>query len=298
MLPEMWCEAKLKRLLLGRENPKRRGITRHYEPRKKAGNHLNSPFSGLTGCSQNSAIGTIADRQSGCLQPPARRLPAVFLSLLWAALIIILGACQVFQGSDTQATLEAGVGIYATESADIQRTMALERAQAQATADAVATTVVEMSYTNQQLLATARVFSEPTVAVVPGVASENAAGMAETTGTRQFGEMGTTTAIRQSDGCANSLQSSFSPDTPRIYVTALVQNLAADVLMNVEWLHEGQIVYTDSWVVSPTGGDFCVWYFITPEDVSFAVGNWVVRLLADGAQVGSTVPFAITDNDS
>jgi hypothetical protein len=68
------------------------------------------------------------------------------------------------------------------------------------------------------------------------------------------------------------------------------------VLMNVEWLHEGQIVYTDSWVVAPTGGDFCVWYFITPEDVTFAPGNWTVRLLADGAQVGSTVPFTITDN--
>ncbi len=213
----------------------------------------------------------------------------------WLGLVVLLTSCQVFQGVDTQATLEAEVQTYATESVSIEQTVESYRLQVQITAVAAETEVWVAGNVNQQLLATARVLSPPTQSVVAGIAAESATDMTGEGDGMRFSEVVTASGVRQSDGCAEQVQTQFSQDSERIYVVAQIPILEPQTVMGVEWLDEGQLVYADSWVAASGGSDYCVWYFITPEDVAFSPGNWSVRLSAGGSILGSAAPFTIVE---
>jgi hypothetical protein len=213
----------------------------------------------------------------------------------WLGLLVILTACQVFQGPDTQATLAAEVQAYATESIAIEQTVGASKLQVQMTAVAAETEVWVAGNINQQLLATARALSPPTQAVVAGIAAEDAVGMMGEGDVMQFAEVVTANSVRQADGCAERVQTQFIQDSARIYVVARVAILEPQTVMGVEWLNEGQLVYADSWVATSGGSDYCVWYFITAEDVAFSPGNWSVRFSAGGQALGSPAPFTIVE---
>ncbi|MBI5666596.1 MAG: hypothetical protein HZC41_01190 [Chloroflexi bacterium] len=215
-------------------------------------------------------------------------------------LLLVLGACQALQRPDMPATLQAEAGAYVAEATAIAQTVQAQQERLAATVDAAGTRVAETNSINQQLLATARVLVPPTPGRTVGSAPEVAGSpmpemmSADGAGTPAFINTGVTGSIRESDGCANGLQTQFTADADRIYVTTRATSIRAGTVMSVEWRYEGQVVYSDTWTVNQDATDFCLWYFITPEDVPFQAGNWSVELAADGSKIEPAVSFSIT----
>lgn len=219
---------------------------------------------------------------------------------LCGLLLIALSACQALRGADMPATLQAEAGAYLAEATAIAQTSQAQQQRLAVTAAAAETRIAEMSSVNQQLLATARVMIPPTPGRTAGSAPELAgsplpdmmsAGVG--TGQQTFTNTGVAGSIRASDGCATGLQTEFPAGTNRIYVTTHAVSIRAGTVMSVEWRYEGQVVYSDNWTVEQDAAGFCLWYFITPEDVPFQAGNWSVQLGADGVMIEPDVMFTI-----
>lgn len=219
---------------------------------------------------------------------------------IWViGLLAFSGGCQVFNAPDVPATLQAEGAAIVAEATLIAETAQADLERIQATVEAGETQIAEMNSVNQQLLATARALIPPTPARAVGSAPEVAdMPMGEmnfgNVVTTEFLNTGVTSSIRNSDGCANSLQNQFTQSVERIYVTTRATQIRAGTVMTVEWTYEGQVVFRDDWTVSRDAVDFCLWYFITPDDVAFSPGRWSVQLFADGRAVPPAVDFVIT----
>jgi hypothetical protein len=228
-------------------------------------------------------------------------------AICWVVLAFWLGACQALQGVDVPATLQAQNDAFATEAAGIVRTAGVERTQVLETAFAAETQVARANNVNQQLLATVQMVMPPTPAVVPGIAPDNSTGgemMMDTAdvgftsalpGIMQFVDTGTTSGIRRSDGCADGYQTEFSRNTPQIYVVSRALTISAGTVMSVDWSYEGQIVLQDTWTVDANAENYCVWYFITPNDVALTPGNWSARLYANGQSIDPIISFRVVE---
>lgn len=214
-------------------------------------------------------------------------------------LLLALSACQVLGRADNQATLQAEAEAYVAEATAVAQTAQARQQQLAVTADAAGTQIAEMNSINQQLLATARALIPPTpgrtVGSAPEVAGSPMPEMMSEGGTvaQAFINTGVTGSVRDSDGCADGLQTQFSASADRIYVTTRATSIRAGTVMSVEWRYEGQVVFSDSWTVDQDAAGFCLWYYITPEDVPFQTGNWTVQLAADGSMIEPTVSFTI-----
>lgn len=212
----------------------------------------------------------------------------------------MLTACQVFRGVDTQATLQVENRAYATEVLALEQTAQVRRAAIDITAQAAATQVAVVDIVNRQLLATVRagetrvpsIQSDVVANATPGVASEQPTSVGTQT---QFVDIGTAATVRESDGCAAGLQTQFSPDTQRIYVTARALNIKQGTEMSVEWLYNGQKIAEDRFSVSRDDDDFCLWFYIDAADVTFSPGEWSVRLLANGTPIDPATSFRILE---
>lgn len=217
-----------------------------------------------------------------------------------AVLLLVLSACQAFRGPDVQATLQAEGAAYVAEATAIAQTAQAQATFIQATVDAAGTQIAETNSINQQLLATARVLIPPTPQRIVGNAPD-ASGVAmpdmagESGGTTGFANTGVTASIREADGCPNGFQNQFSTSAERIYVTTQASSIRAGTVMGVEWRFEGQVVYSDDWTVSQDSTNFCLWYFVTPDDVPFQAGNWSVQLFADGGAIEPSVSFEMME---
>ena len=98
----------------------------------------------------------------------------------------------------------------------------------------------------------------------------------------QFTQVGTASSVRDSDGCAVSLEYSFPANIQRIYITTRALNVKAGTLMHVEWDYQGQSTHTEDWTVPNDDADFCTWFYIEPTGAQFASGDWSVSLTANG----------------
>jgi hypothetical protein len=215
-------------------------------------------------------------------------------------LLLVLSACQAFRGPDVQATLQAEGAAYVAEATAIAQTAQARQSFLQATVDAAGTQIAETNSINQQLLATARVLIPPTQQRVVGSAPEVAGSpmpdmSSSADETTAFTNTGVTASIRESDGCPNGLQNQFSTSAERIYVTTQASSIRAGTVMSVEWRLDGQVVFSDDWTVAQEAANFCLWYFITPQDVPFQAGNWSVQLFANGGAIEPSVSFEITE---
>lgn len=220
---------------------------------------------------------------------------------LWGGvLLLVLSACQAFRGPDVQATLQAEGAAYVAEATAIAQTAQARQTSLQATVDAAGTQIAEMSSINQQLLATARVLVPPTPQRVVGSAPEVAGSpmpdmSSDNSATTEFTGTGVAASVRESDGCPNGMQNQFSTSAERIYVTTRASSIRAGTVMSVEWRFNGQVVFNDDWTVKQDAANFCLWYFITPQDVPFQAGNWSVQLFANGVAIEPSVSFEITE---
>jgi hypothetical protein len=193
----------------------------------------------------------------------------------------VLAACQTLQAPDVPATLQAQDAAYGTAVIALQRTADANRTQVNNTALSAATQVAAIHSVNVQLLATVEAGNPPTSAVVPGIAPETSNAVPQNSdaviaggiGGMAFVETGTTASKRESDGCKAYDQTEFAASTPRIYVITRALHLAAGTLMAVEWLSEGQPVAQGSWTSPSDEQNFCVWFYITPDEVALHLVN-------------------------
>jgi hypothetical protein len=211
------------------------------------------------------------------------------LKKLVCLLLLGLSACQAFTRPDTPATLRAENAGFLVEATSIAETAQADVERVRGTAEAAETIIARTDSVNQQLRATARVVIPPTPLIAGGagaVGTPDASGM-------QFTDLGTTATVRDSDGCANGLQSQFPADTQRIYVTARAVNMKAGTLMGVQWNYDGQPSFSESFVVPIDDDDYCLWFNLDPVAGTFSTGSWSVRLLANETPIEPEVIFTI-----
>jgi hypothetical protein len=228
--------------------------------------------------------------------------------LLFTALIIgmaLIGACSAFNTTDTAGTAVAQATSLVAEATTIRQTIQAQAAQVEATALAAETYVMEREAINAQLLATMRAAIPPTQQVIqqndggtPGLNDvPNVQGDGNTAdagiGTR-FTQVVTTDAVSDADGCAIGSRTSFTSSDARIYIVTRALNITAGTEMSAEWSYEGTVVYDlDVFTVTENDDDFCLWFYIDPESVTFSPGSWSVQLFANGVAVEPALTFTI-----
>ena len=216
-----------------------------------------------------------------------------FLILICVGAVAASG-CGALAAPDTAATLQAENLGFVREATQIAQEGAANKAVVAATAAAAATRVAELQGVNTVLLATVRAGDPPRQEV--GVVARTGGrpeGLAE--GQRWFVRTGVSTSVRQSDGCVVNPQVSFPADTERIYATVHGYNINAGVVMSVEWLHEGTVVWRERWPVERNWADICMWFYIDREIVDLKPGSWSARLFADGFQLEEPISFRIQE---
>ena len=201
-------------------------------------------------------------------------------------LLLGLGACQAFTRPDVPATLRAENAGFIVEATNIVATAQAQATSVQATAVAAQTIIARTNNINQQMMATARAVIPPT----PQIAGADITSIAEGVEGMQFVEVGTTTSVRDSDGCADGLQSQFAPDTGSIYITTRALNIQAGTLMGVEWRYDGEIAYQENFVVPVDDDNYCIWFNIVAP---FSAGNWTVRLFENEVPIEPEVAFTV-----
>jgi hypothetical protein len=206
---------------------------------------------------------------------------------------ILAAACQVFRSADVPATLQAQNAAYIAEATALAQTHDAAAAQVLTTAQVAETYVAREESINQVLVVTVRAGDPPTVGRNVG----NAAGAAGTpeAGETAFVDIQMAASVRESDSCANSIQTQFPGDTQEIYATARALNIRAGTQLSVEWRYEGQVVWQESWTVPVDSDSFCLWFNLDPLVVALSPGNWSASLYADGVNIGSPIPFSILD---
>jgi hypothetical protein len=203
-------------------------------------------------------------------------------------LLLILSGCQVLNRPDTPATLRAQNDGYLSEATIIAQQLSDKRASVQATAQAAQATIDYTDNINQQLLATVHAVIPPTPHMeVDAVTTDEIASPS------QFVDVGVATSVRQSDGCATSLQTSFPTDIPEIYVTARALSVPANTQMTVEWKFSGQVLHQESWMVPNNETNFCLWFNLNAAMAPLSPGPWSVQLFVNGEAIDPEVNFTI-----
>ena len=187
---------------------------------------------------------------------------------------------------------------FAAESHSIRASATAERALAQATVAAASTKVSELSAVNAALGATLRASytGTPEVrAVVVSAADMGSSldgGMADDAAPANDAAMlvtnlATASGLDENSGCSSGAVAQFSPESERIYVTARVTALQSGATFSVDWLRQGQALYSLSWQADYAKAFECVWFYVTPEDFAFLPGDYAARLYVDGVELGS-----------
>lgn len=209
--------------------------------------------------------------------------------LLSCLLLLGLGACQAFTRPDVPATLRAENVNYVLEATSIYVTAQAENSRLEVTAVAAAATIARIDNINQQLMATARAVIPPTAQIAgAGISAPTMSSSGESEG-MQFVEVGTASSVRDSDGCANGLQSQFTLDAGPIYITARALNIRSGTLMGVEWRYAGSVAHQENFVVPVDDDNYCIWFNLE----AFSAGNWTVRLYENEVPIEPEVTFTV-----
>lgn len=97
------------------------------------------------------------------------------------------------------------------------------------------------------------------------------------------------------DDCAVGATSTFSTSSDRVYVVARAFNIQPGTTILSRWYREGQQVVTHDFVPDFAIEDACIWFFIDQTDATFTPGSWAVDLEINGAVVGPSTPFTISE---
>lgn len=228
--------------------------------------------------------------------------------------LLATAACSPFlEGQQTPTEPLVNREQFAREGTAIAQAAQIQGTAVAETAVAAGTYVAERESINSQLVQTLRVVVPPTQQIVsqsglvtPGMnatvspmemaAIAPAAGAAMAAGTTetQFVDVATAVSVRDNDGCAVAPVSSFSAGVERIYATARALNIRAGTQMAADWLYNGTLIYqSESWTVSADDDDFCLWFYVEPDDFAFSAGSWSVQLYANGVAIQPPAAFTI-----
>ncbi|RMG84459.1 MAG: hypothetical protein D6712_11260, partial [Chloroflexi bacterium] len=196
--------------------------------------------------------------------------------------LFLLTACS---GENIPGTLRADNASWSTEIAQIPPTLAAYETEVAATVVYASTYVAEVNQVNGILAATARAGATPTVARVTGIVPEAAEEMREKgqnpplpvvsppiasdggevemmddmviTGPIQIIDLAMTSVIRESDGCAARVQTSFPLASSQIFIAARARNVQNGTSVEVEWFNESRLVLRDSWTIPVNAEEYC-----------------------------------------
>jgi hypothetical protein len=235
------------------------------------------------------------------------RYRLVSFALLLVVALLVTGCGSLgLDAPDAQATLQAEETALALEATRIPGELSALSTQVAVTAVAAETYVARMDGINRQMVATLRAVMPPTAQVIQGrdgAALPGGAGSVDSmdvqgtpaSGVVTFTAFQTASAVNSADGCVQTPSSLFGVNDTIIYATARALNMRAGTEMTAEWSFGGQVVYTFSFVVDVDDPDYCLWFSITPQDVTFTPGDWTVSMLANGAPIASAVSFRIDE---
>jgi hypothetical protein len=206
-------------------------------------------------------------------------------------MLILLGACQNI-GEDVQGTLTTGDLILETEAAAIQQGAVAQRTTVAGTVAVAETQIAAESSVNDQLFMTLAAGSTPTVSLIAGQADPSSAGEMDAMGNaispvqadsgRLFVQTGISNTVSSADSCVLNPDSIFDDETTeQLYATAQVFNASNTAIeMRAEWYHEGELVTSDNWTMSPNGSPYCFYFVIDRNDTDFPPGTWRVEMFA------------------
>ena len=252
-------------------------------------------------------------------------------NLLFLTLIILLAACNFFTPPGAQETLSAEHSLRSTQIAELRLTAAVETERILVTQEAIQTAVrdVELQSTRTSAtlvaLGTAIVDTSaitpapnagfdtapiPTeLAITPGSAAAssgtgsviqptqpslaitqaapadpNATTLTNIVTTEQIG----------ADNCAAAPTTSFTSTTSGVYVVATAFNLTSNNTITYRWQRDSIEVYVATWSPGGNTNGECIWYYVTPAEVTFDPGAWSIEILIDGVIVGSPIQFTVS----
>ncbi len=233
---------------------------------------------------------------------------------------LLLCGCSALNGADQQGTLSAELTEFVGGSTAIAQTLQARTTEVAATVAAAATVAFQLDGVNQQLAVTMRAAIPPTRQIVsadgpvtPGLnaplpgewtptpldgaldSTSNPNATPPPGGANQVTVVGPALAVRDSDGCAVSVQNSISASSPRIYATTRILNATAGTSVQATWSNQGAVVFSnDPYTLPSDDADFCVWFYIEPTDVNFALGEWSLQFLINGSLAGTPAAFTLT----
>ncbi|MFZ4826048.1 MAG: hypothetical protein ACOYLB_01710 [Phototrophicaceae bacterium] len=97
-----------------------------------------------------------------------------------------------------------------------------------------------------------------------------------------------------SNDCASTSLTSFSADTPEIYIVARALDLKAGSVVTARWTYEGAVRGQYDIPFDFDVSNACIWAYIDQSDFEFTPGNWTVALDVDGYNLVAALPFSIT----
>ena len=101
------------------------------------------------------------------------------------------------------------------------------------------------------------------------------------------------TGVNNNDCASNSL-TTFTADTPEIYIVTRALDLTAGSVVTARWTYEGAIRGQYDITFDFDVSDACIWAYIDQTDFEFTPGNWTVALDVDGYNLVTPIAFTIT----
>ena len=236
----------------------------------------------------------------------------MFRRLVWWILLtasaLALSGCGALVASDSVATIDADLTMYAAERDMIRTAATAESNMARETVVAASTRVAELSLVNAALGATLRANYTGTPEVVAVVVNaedmgssrdvgmmDDASGSQPQTGEMTVTDLATAASLDPNSGCASASVRRFSPDVAEIYVTARVTDMREGADFQVVWFREDSLIYEVGWRPTYSKPFECIWFYATPADFAFAPGAYSATMTVDGLELGSTA-FDILTN--
>lgn len=226
------------------------------------------------------------------------------LALLVCAL---LAGCQALSGSDSVATIDADLTMYAAEIESIREVATAEQNMVVGTLAVASTQVAALSAENAALGATLRAGFTRTPAVRAVIVSAEDMGgsleyetMDDVDETAPFesemsvSNLSTAAGTDQNSGCSSGIVQQFNSHAERVYLTARVTSLRPNSTFSVDWSSDGRSLLTLTWQAEHAKAFECIWFYATPLDFPFLPGSYTVTLYVDDIPVGSTT-FTISE---
>jgi hypothetical protein len=243
---------------------------------------------------------------------------------------LLLAGCNFFTPPGAQETLAADYGVMATQITNLRQTATYETERLLVTQEAIQTAMRDVEVQSTRISATLVALGTPFVDVsaITPAAADAVAGLLPTPtllvvlpGGAASGSLNATaptiapTAIPNAaptdpnapaltnistteqvggDNCALSPTNAFSSTTSGVYIVATAFNLTPQNVITYRWERDSIEIYVDTWSPQGDTDGQCIWYYVTPAEVTFEAGAWAIEILIDNVPVGSPIAFTVS----